>query len=245
MTLARLLGSAPSLPLWAFIVRSVLIYGALILFTRLSGRREVARLDAYSFIVAITVGSLASPPLADPRSSVLVALGVIGVFYTLHLLLFFLEQSSPLLAKLVGDEPLVLVENGKVVEDNLMKAHYNMDNLQMQLRLKGAFSPGDVEFAILEPSGDMSVILKSQARPATPADLGLKPPAKGWPVTLIADGQINEENLRMIGRDEQWIRDVLRAKGITDLKDVLYLAIDQQGNIYADFIRPSQFKYLK
>ncbi len=245
MTLARLFGSAPSLPLWAFAVRSAAIYLGLILITRLSGRREVATLDPYSFIVAITVGSLASPTLADPRSSLLVALAVIGVFYTLHLLFFFLERSSPLLAKLVGDEPLVLVENGKVVEDNLMKAHYNMDNLQMQLRLKGVFSPGDVEFAILEPSGEMSVVLKSQARPATPADLGLTPPPKGWPLTLVADGQINEENLRMIGQDEQWLREVLRAKGIADLKDVLYLAVDQQQNIYADFIRPSQFKYLK
>ncbi len=245
MTLARLFGSTPSLPLWAFVVRSAVIYLGLILVTRLSGRREVATLDPYSFVVAITVGSLASPPLADPRSSTLVALAVIGAFYTLHLIVFFLEQSSPYLAKLAGDEPLVMVENGKVVEDNLMKAHYSMDNLQMQLRLKGAFSPGEVEFAVLEPSGDMSVVLKSQARPATPADLGLTPPPKGWPVTLIADGRINEENLRMIGRDEQWIREILRAKGIADLKDVLYLAIDQQQNVYVDFIRPSQFKYLK
>ncbi|MDI6871483.1 MAG: DUF421 domain-containing protein [Bacillota bacterium] len=245
MTLARLFGASTSLPLWAFSVRTAVIYLALILVTRLSGRREVSTLDPYSFVVAVTVGSLASPPLADAGASTFTALAVIGAFYTLHLILFFLEQSSPYLAKLVGDEPVVLVENGKVVEDNLMKVHYNMDNLLMQLRLKNAPSLSDVEFAVLEPSGDLSVVLKSQARPATPADLGLKPPEKGWPLTLIADGQINEENLRMIGQGEQWVRDVLRAKGIPDLKDVLYMAIDRQQNIYVDYIRPSQFKYLK
>jgi uncharacterized membrane protein YcaP (DUF421 family) len=221
------------------------MYVGLIFLTRLSGRREVATLDPYSFIVALTVGSIASPPLADPRSSALGALAVIALFYTLHLILFYLEQSSPLLAKLVGDEPLVMVENGKVVEDNLMKAHYNMDNLLMQLRLKEAPSLSDVEFAVLEPSGEMSVLLKSQARPATPADLGLAPRGQGWPLTLIADGRVNEENLKAVGQGEQWLREVLRAKGITDLKDVLYLAIDRQQNIYVDYIRPSQFKYLK
>lgn len=245
MSLVRLLGSAPGLPLWAFVLRSAVMYLGLILFTRLSGRREVARLDAYGFIVAVIVGSLASPPLAEPGSSVWVALAVIGVFYTLHLITFFLEQASPKLSKLVADEPLVLVENGKVVEDNLMKAHYNMDNLLMQLRLKGFPGLSDVEFAILEPSGEMSVVPKSQARPATPADLGLSPPGGGWPMTLIADGRVNEENLRALGHDEQWVRDVLRAKGIANLKDVLYLAIDRQENIYVDYIRPSQFKYVK
>lgn len=245
MTLARLFGAAPSLPLWAFAVRAAVLYLGLIFLTRISGRREVAALDPYSFVVAITVGSIASPPLADPRSSAYAALAVIAAFYTLHLILFYLEQASPILAKLVGDEPLVLVENGKVVEDNLMKAHYNMDNLLMQLRLKDAPNLSDVEFAVLEPSGEMSVVLKSQARPAVPADLGMSPPGKGWPVTLIADGQVNTENLRMIGQDEQWVREVLRAKGIIDLKDVLYLAIDRQQNIYVDYIRPTQIKYLK
>lgn len=226
-------------------VRAVVIYLGLIFLTRLSGRREVATLDPYSFVVAITVGSLASPPLAEPRLSTLISLGAIAVFYTLHIIFFLLERASPHIAKLVGDEPIVLVENGKVVEDNLMKVHYNMDNLLMQLRLKDAPSLADVEFAVLEPSGDCSVVLKSQSRPATPADLGLTPPAKGWPLTLVHDGRINAVNLESIGQNEQWLRNVLRAKGITDLKDVLYLAIDQQQNIYADFIRPSQFQYLK
>lgn len=245
MTLARLLGTSSGLPLWAFTVRAAVIYVGLILLTRVSGRREVATLDPYSFIVAIVVGSIASPPLSEAGSSVLTALAVIALFYTLHLILFFLEQASPTVAKLVGDEPVVLVENGKVVEDNLMKVHYNMDNLLMQLRLKDAPSLSDVEFAVLEPSGDMSVVLKSQSRPATPADLGLSSPEKGWPLTLVSDGKINETNLRGIGKDEQWVREVLRAKGIPDLKQVLYLATDHQQNLYVDYIRPSQFKYLK
>lgn len=245
VTLGRLLGSSPSLPLWAFAVRAAVTFLGLVFMTRLSGRREVATLDPYSFVVAITVGSLASPPLADPRASVVTALAAIAVFYTMHIVFYLFERSSPKLAKLVGDEPVVLVENGKVVEDNLMKVHYNMDNLLMQLRLKDAPSLADVEFAVLEPAGELSVVLKSQSRPATPADLGLKPPGKGWPLTLVHDGRVNTANLESIGQDEQWLRNVLRGKGIIDLKDVLYLAIDQQQNIYADFIRPSQFKYLK
>lgn len=245
MTLAHLLGPASSLPLGGFILRSIVIYFSLLLFTRLSGRREVARLDAYSFVVAVTVGSIASPPLARADSSVVAALAAIILFYTLHLILFYLEQSSPVLAKLFGDEPLVLVENGKLVEDNMMKAHYNTDNLLMQLRLKQIPSLSDVEFAVLEPSGDISVVPKSQSRPVTPADLGMSPPGEGWPLTLIADGRINAENLAAAGHDEQWLRDVLRAKGIVNDKDVLYMAVDRQGNVYVDYIRPTQWQYLR
>ncbi|MGE5507967.1 MAG: YetF domain-containing protein [Chitinophagales bacterium] len=245
MTFLHLVDASDHLPLWGFAIRAVLVYLGLIFCTRLTGRREVAALDPFSLVLALTVGSLGSPPLANSRASLFSALVAIAVFYSVHLVFFFLEKASPVFAKLVGDEPLVVVENGKVVEDNLLKAHYNMDNLLAQLRLKGFLHLSDVEFAVVEPSGEFSVVPKAQARPATPADLGLKPPERGWPVTIVHDGRLNQENLAQSGHDEQWVLSTLRSKGIERLEDVMYMSVDDQENVYVDFIRPSRWQYLK
>jgi uncharacterized membrane protein YcaP (DUF421 family) len=245
VTITRILGPTSTLPLWGYALRAVIVYAALVFCTRLTGRREVAGLDAYSLVVALTVGSLGSPPLADASASLSAALISIALFYSLNFVFFYLERRSPVLAKLFGDEPLVLVENGKVVEDNLLKAHYNMDNLLGQMRLKGALHLADVEFAVLEPSGDFSLALKSQARPATPGDLGLSPPERGWPVTIIHDGRLNRENLAGTRHDELWVRTTLQSKGIDRLEDVLYMSVDDQENVYVDFIRPSRWQYTK
>jgi uncharacterized membrane protein YcaP (DUF421 family) len=226
--------------LWVFPIRATLIYLGLLLATRISGRREVATLDPYSFVVAITVGSLASPPMVDAKSSVLIVLTAIFAFYSLHIIMWWLEGRFPVFAKLVGDEPLVLVENGKLVEDNMMDAHYNLDNLMSKLRYKGAPDIQDVEFAVLEPSGELSVLKKSQSRPVTKGDMNIQSPGTGWPRVVVADGVVNHENLDMTGHNEAWVFDQIKAKGIDDIQKVMLMVVDREDNVYVDYIRPSQ-----
>lgn len=231
--------STSQLAWWGFVLRSTIVYFALVLASRLTGRREISRLDPYSFSLAIVIGSIASPPLADPRIPLVVVLLGIFLLYALGEIFYGLEllNIGPI-AKMVGDEPLVVVENGKIVEDNLMKAHYNLDNLMMQLRLRDAPNISDVEFAVLEPNGELSVVKKSQKEAVTPRDLGLATGYEGLPTVLIEDGRIRQENLAKVHLTEEWLVQQLQQKGILNLKDVLLASLDTEGNLYVDYIRP-------
>lgn len=241
MTWRQIFLSTTQLSSWGFMIRTTVLYFALVALSRLTGRREISRLDPYSFALAITIGSVAAPPMADPRSSVLVAVLGMALLYALQELFYALETLNwgPL-SKVLGDEPLVLVENGKVIEDNLLKAHYNLDNLLMQLRLKDVASLSDVEFALLEPNGQLSVVKKSQQEAVTPRDLGISTGYEGMPTILVQDGRILRENLARVHLTEEWLWDQLHQKGINELKDVLVASLDTQGNLYVDYIRPQR-----
>lgn len=237
----HLLYSAEEVPWWGFILRTTILYFTLVICSRLTGRREISRLDPYSFSLAIVIGSIASPPLADPGASPLVAILGIFLLYALGEGLYGLEllNRAPI-SKAIGDEPIHVIKGGKIVEDNLMKTHYNLDNLLMQLRLQDAPNIHDVEAAILEPNGQLSVVKKAQKEAVTPGDLGLTTSYEGLPTVLIYDGKIKKDNLGKVHLTEDWLFQQLQQKGINKLQDVFLASIDTQGNLYVDFIRPAQ-----
>src|SRR5690606_35132866 len=135
--------------------------------------------------------------------------------------------------KLLDGEPTVVVQNGQILEGALKRLNYNLDDLRMQLRSQGVFSMGEVEFAIVEPGGQLSVLKKSQLLPATPADLNIPTSYKGPATELIVDGHIVHANLEQLGLTEAWLVEQVRGRG-HEMADVYYAELDTQGNLYID-----------
>lgn len=218
------------------IVQTFLAFFAILIYARILGKQQIGQLTFFEYINGITFGSIAGVLATDigPRSTLYNMIGL-----TLFTLLTFLGghvamRSRPL-RKVIAGEPTVVIHNGKILEDNIKKLQYNIDELLVQLREKNVFDIGDVEFAILEPTGGLSVQLKSQAKPVTREDLNIPSEYEGVSVELVVDGEVIHQNLRQIGLDEKWLLDQLKQRGVNSLEEVPLAVIASNGELYVDF----------
>lgn len=221
-----------TLSIWQWALKAAVVFGWLFLWTRLMGQREVGRLTLFDFVVAISIGSVAGGSLSSAQSGMIGPLTSIAVVAGLDVLLAFLALKHSRFRRVVQGEPLVLVKDGKLMEDTMRTERFNIDNLLENMRQKGITSLSDVEFAVLEPKGQVSIIPRSQARAVTPADLGIATAYEGMPTVLIEDGNIVEDNLKENLLDKDWLMEQLRSQGVNDPKDVLAAMLDTKGRLF-------------
>lgn len=215
-------------------LRTLGAFLAILILTRFLNKEQVGQLTFYEYVTGITIGSMAGTIAIDTEVKFLPDLLGLVLWCFLTYMMGYLALVSRPARKLLEGQPTIVVHNGKILEENMAKLRYNVDDLLMQLRNKNAFNLHDVEFAVLEPNGQLSVLLKSQKRPITPEDLGLPTQYEGMSWDLISDGEILKDNLQKINLSEQWLRDELGKQGIFDLREVLYASIDSKGNLYVD-----------
>lgn len=215
------------------IIRSTATFFTLFILTRVVGKRQISQLTFFDYVLGITMGSIAASMSIDPALKFTPAWIGLLLWAFWGLVLSSIGLYSRKWRKVIDGEPTVVVQNGQILEANLKQLNYNVDDLLMQLRGQGAFWMGDVEFAILEPDGKLSVLKKSQVQPVTPADLQIPTAYKGLAVELIMDGHIVESNLNQLGLTSAWLHEQVRAHG-HDVGDVYYAEIDTQGNLYVD-----------
>lgn len=219
--------------LYQFLQTALAFFGILI-FTRLIGKQQISQLTYYDYINGITIGSIAATIATDERSKMWAHFFDLTVFTALAIGISFVVILNRPIRKLLDGTPTLVVHNGKILEDNMRRMRYNLDDLLMQLREKNMFNMQDVEYAILETNGELSVVPKSQKRPLTPQDLNIPSQYEGLESALIIDGEIIHKNLRQYNLDENWLKNELQKQGITDIKKVSYTALDSSGKIYFD-----------
>lgn len=215
-------------------LRTLGAFFAILVLTRILNKEQIGQLTYYEYVTGITIGSMAATVAIDTEVKFLP--DVLGLI--LWVVLTYLAGYASLISrparKILEGEPTVLVHNGKILERNMAKLRYNMDDLLIQLRNKNTFNIADVEFAILEPNGQLSVLLKSQKRPLTPQDLQIPTKYEGVPSELIEDGKVIHANLQQVNVDEQWLLNELRKQGIKDIREVEYASLDNEGNLFVD-----------
>ncbi|MBE3572329.1 MAG: DUF421 domain-containing protein [Moorella humiferrea] len=214
-------------------LQTILAFAAILIYTRILGKQQIGQLTFFEYINGITFGSIAAVLATDisPKSTGLHFLGL-TLFAFLTWAAGYIALVSRPARKLISGEPTVVVHNGKILEGNMKKMRYNFDELAMQLRQKNVFDIADVEYAILEPDGDLSVLLKSQKRPLTPADLQLPTQYEGIPTELVMDGEVLFQNLKQNNLDEKWLIQQLQSQGVQDLSQVDYAVLRSDGSLY-------------
>ena len=205
----------------------------LFVFTRIGGKKQIAQLTFFEYIVGITIGDIAAFVSTDLETNLVHGYASLLVWALIPLLIEFLTLKSKVLRDLVEGKSTVLIKNGKVMEDNLTKVRYSSDELLEQLRLKNAFKVSDVEFAVLENNGQLSVLLKKEAQPATVKDLQLNLPPEKEPQTVIMDGNVIFEPLATLGFNKKWLMIELEKIGVT-LENVYLAQVDSNGQLYVD-----------
>lgn len=211
------------------IFRSLLSFGVLFLLARILGKKQIAQLTFFDYVIGISIGSIASQCAVDPSIELLDSLVGALVFAFLALALSWISAKSFAGRKLLDGMPIVVIEKSNIVENGLKSTKLTINDLLEELRQQGVFNLADVELAILETNGGLSILLKSEKSPITPEDMKLAVDAKGLCVNVILDGKVLHHHLNTLKRDEAWLNQELRKQNVSDPSDVLLACIDQAG----------------
>lgn len=213
------------------IYKTLIIYIVLLIVMRVMGKREVGKLSPFDFVVAIVIAELAAIPMGEDNINLLHGIIPIVTLLLAEIFISWLSLKSYKARKFINGTPSIIVQQGKILEKEMRKIRYNINDLLSQLREKGYPNIADIEYAILENSGHLSVIPKSTQRPVTPADLDMVPPQEILPIVLISDGVVLYENLNFAGVDRLRLKEELIEQNIKDPKDVFLACLDGKGKL--------------
>jgi len=219
---------------WLVLARSVIAFFTLLIYANLLGKQQIGKLTFFDFITGITIGDLAGTLSVDLQTRAWPHFVGLMAWTVLTLLAQWTALKSRWWARVEGGEPVLVIQNGRILEQNMAKNRYRYDDLLTQLREKGVWDLNEVEFAILETDGALSVLKKSQHEPVTPKDLHLPTDYKGLGTELIYDGKIVASNLKAVGLDEAWLYDELRKQGVFSAGDVTLAVLGTDGKLFID-----------
>ncbi|MFZ5435123.1 MAG: DUF421 domain-containing protein [Bacillota bacterium] len=214
------------------VIRTVILYITVVFAVRLMGRRQVGQLQAFELVVVIIISAIAAIAMEDVGVPLINSVVPILTVMLLQVILSLINLRSERARGIVCGRPSVVIENGRLVEGELRRLRININDLLEQMRAKNFFNIADVEYAIFETNGHLSIIPKSQKRPVQPEDLGIPTKYEGLPTTLIIDGVVNTDNLKKINLDENWLKTELAKFGINDLRQVLFASLDTFGHLF-------------
>lgn len=208
-------------------VSSVVI---LFLLAKLIGRRQISQLSLFDYINGITIGSIGAE-MATSLDNFQEALIAMLVYGGCSVLLSVGTSKSITIRRLVSGHPLILFENDILYEKNLSKGKLDIDEVLTQCRNSGYFALDQIHSIILESNGKLSILPKSEERPATPRDLNLKPAQDTLVANVVLDGNIMEKNLKFTGKNKVWLEKQLRANDVKDINEVFLATCDSNGKI--------------
>ncbi|MFZ5824480.1 MAG: YetF domain-containing protein [Bacillota bacterium] len=216
------------------LLRTALTFGVLLVLSRVAGKKQLSQATLFDFITAVAVGDLAADHLANPDDPLVPWLLATILWFALVILLDVIVLKNRAAGKILEGEPSVIIQNGRIQEKALAANFLRVDDLLGRLRKQGYFNLADIEFAVFETDGTISVLPKSQARPVQPRDLKIPTDYEGMSREVIVDRVIIRDNLKRMGLTEEWLAGELVKAGYTGADEVFFASIDSQGKLYVD-----------
>lgn len=229
------------------IIRSITSFIILFTLSRIMGKKHIANLTFFDYVVGISIGSIAASFAVD--ESIHYDYGIISliVYAVCAIVVSKISLFGILPRKIFGGVPTILIQNGEFIEENLKKSKFSVNDLLEECRLNGVFDVSEIDYAILETSGKVSILLKAEKKPVTLEDMNIKSNKYGIQTELIIDGYILYDNLEQINKNEEWLTKELKKRRIASSKEVLLASIDNLGNIVIQLKHKNQvvFNVLK
>lgn len=212
--------------------QTTLIFISLLIITRILGKTQIGQLTFYEYINGITMGSIAGSMASAEPDKFWNDCYDLAIFAILTFLLSYITIKSRTLRKIIEGAPTIIIENGYIIKKNMQAIRYDLDELNAQLREKDVFDINEVQYATLESTGQLSVILKPEFQPLTKGDMNIHLPNATFPVELIMDGKIIEENINKGSRSHIWLKEQLTLRNIASHTNVMYAVIDSNGQLF-------------
>ena len=230
--LKNIFGSAEHISPFVFALRSIAAGFLLYFEGKVLPRRSAGQFAAYDFVFFWMMGGITAAPLFEAKISFINTIVIIIVLYSLHYFISYIAVKNRFFAELVLGKSVPLILGGKILRHNMARVLFPLELLLSDMRSVDAANISEVEAAILETSGHVSVLKKSNYQSVTPKDLNIQTMGGGIPTLLINDGKLVEKNLKELGYDKKWLKDQLLKKGITNISDVYAAMIDSSGELY-------------
>ncbi len=213
------------------LLRSLILYILVIFAVRLMGKRQLGELQPSELVITILVSNIATLPLEDVNIPVIVGVTPILALVCFEVIVSWVNLRIPRLRKIISGSPKIIISNGKIDPHVMRELRFSVDDLLMALRGNNIFNIEDVQFAIVETTGNVSVMKKSEAETPTRSDLNIKQKTFDPPKIIVSDGIINRKALTSLGLDDQWITDTLKKQSMK-LADVFIMTADTQGSCF-------------
>ncbi len=216
------------------LVRSIIGFFSLLIFTRIIGKEQISQLTFFDYVLGITIGSIAASLTTDLSSRAWPHWIGLITWAALGYLMEIVTLKWRYAAKVLEGEPVIVIMNGKIMEKALKKAKYRVSDILELMRNQGVFDPNEVDFAIIESNGRLSILKKAEHLPLTPKDMNISVKNSGISTELIYDGILIEENLRQLNKDKEWLMNELNEHGINNISEVFLVTLNPEGSIYID-----------
>ncbi len=212
-------------------IRTIILYLIVLIVMRLMGKREIGQLQPFELAISIMIADLASVPMTElgiPITNGIIP--ILGMLF-MHMIISFINIKSIKMRQIICGKPSILIYRGKIDERVLRKERFTVNELQERLRGNNIFNISDVEYAILEKNGEVTVIQKPDKKNLTLSDMGIQAQYEGLPYDLVVDGKVMYENLKKLGKDYNWLKKQLKDLNATP-EEILLATIDGKNEIF-------------
>lgn len=207
------------------VIRALISLITLFLITKLIGKKQVSQLSLFDYVIGISIGNFAAEMTINLESDEIYGIVAVLIFGFIAYLVSILTMKSIKLRRFFMGTPTILIEHGKLIQDNFYKVRYDINDMLEQCRVNGYFDISEIEYAIVEANGELSILPKDENRPVTIKDMKLKSNKQGLCANVIIDGKIMYKNLEIIDKDEKWLFKELKIKG-KELQNILLATVD-------------------
>ncbi|MBQ9972134.1 MAG: DUF421 domain-containing protein [Firmicutes bacterium] len=214
------------------LIRTIVLYFVVLFTVRIMGKSELSKSSPFQMVILFMIAELASMPIDNPDVPLLTGFTAIAALLLLQVLISFLSIKSEYFKNFVNGKPSILISSGKINERELISQRISINDLMEQLRIAGAPSITDVDFAVMESNGSLSVILRPEKRPVTPEDLSIPKTICAMPLVVVSDGTIYKENLRAMGYNEDSLLETLHSLGINSVREVFMVFADENQSLH-------------
>ena len=215
--------------MFPIVLRTLFFYIVVLLMMRIMGKREIGNLSPFDLVVSIMIAELAALPIENVEKPLLEGLIPLAVLLTAEVSIAYLSLKSEPVRRLINGTPSIVIAKGRIMDKEMRRLRYNINDLLVGLRTQGIVDMNDVEYAVLEPSGTLSVIPVANKRSVTPDDLGIDVEYNGLPVPLITDGRVHWNNIVGAGWTKDEFERQLHQNGIEKPQDVLFAYLDSRN----------------
>lgn len=226
------------LAFWEMTLRTVISFFVLLILARFMGKKQISQLTFFHYVTGITIGSIAANIAGESETPFLNGLYGMVLWAVLTIIANYLSFKSIKIRVLLDDKPTIVIQDGKVIEGSLRKLRLSFNDLNMMLREQAIFSMKEVNYAIFETNGNLSIMLKAGEEPATKKDVKASTvPPKYIPTEIITDGKVEEKNLRELNLTDHWLKEQLKQQGIGKPEQVLYAEVLADGSLYVNSLK--------
>lgn len=215
----------------SIIPRSFLSFIILFIVTKLIGKKQVSELSLFDYVVGISIGNFASEMTMNLDGQYINGVIAVIIYGIIAYLVAVLTMKSMFLRRVIIGTPTIIIQEGKILEKNMRKVKIDINDLLEQCRTAGYFNINDINYAIMEANGKLSIMPKGEQKPLTPKDMKIKTTKEGLCANIIIDGNVMMNNLENMNKTEEWLEKELRVKGYKDINNILLATLDVNEKI--------------